>query len=333
MRNTTRLSMLSIVAALVLFTACGSGDSQSAAAGADSASSDGDPVAIVNGREVPRSLFERQLQQQLQAYQAQGMEIDDEQMELFEQQLVDQLIARELVLQDGESRGIAPSDEDIQAELNDIRAQFPDEDGFEEALEQQNLTLEEIERNIAEQFVIEEILESDVLANTGVDETSAREFYEDNPEFFETPDQVRASHILILTQGASDEERAEARETIETVLSELEAGESFEALAREYSEDGTAEEGGDLGFFGAGEMVPEFEQAAFNLDVGETSGIVETQFGYHIVRITDRREAGTQSFEEARPQIEQFLGQEQQQNAFEEYIESLREEAEVEILL
>ncbi len=325
--------MLSIVAALVLFTACGSGDSQSAAAGADSASSDGDPVAIVNGREVPRSLFERQLQQQLQAYQAQGMEIDDEQMELFEQQLVDQLIARELVLQDGESRGIAPSDEDIQAELNDIRAQFPDEDGFEEALEQQNLTLEEIERNIAEQFVIEEILESDVLANTGVDETSAREFYEDNPEFFETPDQVRASHILILTQGASDEERAEARETIETVLSELEAGESFEALAREYSEDGTAEEGGDLGFFGAGEMVPEFEQAAFNLDVGETSGIVETQFGYHIVRITDRREAGTQSFEEARPQIEQFLGQEQQQNAFEEYIESLREEAEVEILL
>ncbi|MFP4509470.1 MAG: peptidylprolyl isomerase [Spirochaetaceae bacterium] len=333
MRNTTRLSMLSIVAALVLFTACGSGDSQSAAAGADSASSDGDPVAIVNGREVPRSLFERQLQQQLQAYQAQGMEIDDEQMELFEQQLVDQLIARELVLQDGESRGIAPSDEDIQAELDDIRAQFPDEDGFEEALEQQNLTLEEIERNIAEQFVIEEILESDVLANTGVDETSAREFYEDNPEFFETPDQVRASHILILTQGASDEERAEARETIETVLSELEAGESFEALAREYSEDGTAEEGGDLGFFGAGEMVPEFEQAAFNLDVGETSGIVETQFGYHIVRITDRREAGTQSFEEARPQIEQFLGQEQQQNAFEEYIESLREEAEVEILL
>lgn len=325
--------MLSIVAALVLFTACGSGDSQSAAAGADSASSDGDPVAIVNGREVPRSLFERQLQQQLQAYQAQGMEIDDEQMELFEQQLVDQLIARELVLQDGESRGIAPSDEDIQAELDDIRAQFPDEDGFEEALEQQNLTLEEIERNIAEQFVIEEILESDVLANTGVDETSAREFYEDNPEFFETPDQVRASHILILTQGASDEERAEARETIETVLSELEAGESFEALAREYSEDGTAEEGGDLGFFGAGEMVPEFEQAAFNLDVGETSGIVETQFGYHIVRITDRREAGTQSFEEARPQIEQFLGQEQQQNAFEEYIESLREEAEVEILL
>lgn len=333
MRNTTRVSLLIVAAVIVFFTACGSGDTQSAAASDEPATSDGDPVAIVNGREVPRSLFERQLQQQLQAYQAQGMEIGEEQMGLLEQQLVDQLIARELVLQDGESRGIAPSEEDIQAELGAIRAQFPDDDAFEAALEQQNLTLEEIERNIAEQIIIEEIIESDVLTNAEVDEAEAREFYQENPEFFETPDQVRASHILILTQGASDDERAEARETIETVLSELEAGESFEALAREYSEDGTAEQGGDLGFFGQGQMVPEFEQAAFDLEVGETSGIVETQFGYHIVRVTDRMEAGTQSFDDVRAQIEQFLGQEQQQNAFDSYIERLREEADVEVLL
>lgn len=333
MRNTTRVSLLIMAAVLVFFTACGSGDTQSAAASDEPTTSDGDPVAVVNGREVPRSLFERQLQQQLQAYQAQGMEVGEEQMDVLEQQLVDQLIARELVLQDGEARGIAPSEEDIQAELDDIRAQFPDDDAFETALEQQNLTLEEIERNIAEQIIIEEIIESDVLTNAEVDEAEAREFYEDNPEFFETPDQVRASHILILTQGASDDERAEARETIETVLSELDAGESFEALAREYSQDGTAEQGGDLGFFGQGQMVPEFEQAAFDLEVGETSGIVETQFGYHIVRVTDRMEAGTQSFDDVRAQIEQFLGQEQQQNAFDSYIERLREEADVEVLL
>lgn len=333
MRNTTRVSLLSIAAVLVFFTACGSGDTQSAAASDEPATSGGDPVAVVNGREVPRSLFERQLQQQLQAYQAQGMEVGEEQMDVLEQQLVDQLIARELVLQDGEARGIAPSEEDIQAEFDAIRAQFPDDEAFEAALEQQNLTLEEIERNIAEQIIIEEIIESDVLTSTEVDEAEAREFYEDNPEFFETPDQVRASHILILTQGASDDERAEARETIETVLSELEAGESFEALAREYSQDGTAEQGGDLGFFGQGQMVPEFEQAAFDLEVGETSGIVETQFGYHIVRVTDRMEAGTQSFDDVRAQIEQFLGQEQQQNAFDSYIERLREEADVEVLL
>lgn len=331
MRTTTRITLFLSAAVLVLFTACGSGDTQASAVSAADATDD--PIAIVNGRGVPRSLFERQLQQQLQMYQAQGMEINAEQQGILEEQLVDQLIARELVLQDGAARGIAPTDEEVQAELDAIRGQFPSEEAFQEALAQQNLTLDEIERNIAEQIIIEEILESDVLAEAMVDEAAAREFYEDNPSFFETPDQVRASHILLLTQGATEDERAEARETIETILSELQDGGDFEALAREYSEDGTAERGGDLGFFGRGQMVPEFEQAAFDLSVGETSGIVETQFGFHIVRVTDRMDAGTQSFDEVRGQIEQFLGQEVQQDAFESYIERLREDAEIEILL
>ncbi len=331
MRTTTRITLFLSAAVLVLFTACGSGDTQASVASAADATDD--PIAIVNGRGVPRSLFERQLQQQLQMYQAQGMEINAEQQGILEEQLVDQLIARELVLQDGAARGIAPTDEEVQTELDAIRGQFPSEEAFQDALGQQNLTLEEIERNIAEQIIIEEILESDVLAEARVDEAAAREFYEDNPSFFETPDQVRASHILLLTQGATEDERADARETIETILSELQDGGDFEALAREYSEDGTAERGGDLGFFGRGQMVPEFEQAAFDLSVGETSGIVETQFGFHIVRVTDRMDAGTQSFDEVRSQIEQFLGQEVQQNAFESYIERLRQDAEIEILL
>ena len=331
MRTTTRITLFLSAAVLVLFTACGSGDTQASVASAADATDD--PIAIVNGRGVPRSLFERQLQQQLQMYQAQGMEINAEQQGILEEQLVDQLIARELVLQDGAARGIAPTDEEVQTELDAIRGQFPSEEAFQDALGQQNLTLEEIERNIAEQIIIEEILESDVLAEARVDEAAAREFYEDNPSFFETPDQVRASHILLLTQGATEDERADARETIETILSELQDGGDFEALAREYSEDGTAERGGDLGFFGRGQMVPEFEQAAFDLSVGETSGIVETQFGFHIVRVTDRMDAGTQSFDEVRSQIEQFLGQEAQQNAFESYIERLRQDAEIEILL
>lgn len=331
MRNRTRITLFSILSVLLFLAACGSGDSQ--AASLPPVESDGNPVAVVNGREVSRSLFERQLQQQMQMYQAQGMQINAEQQAMLEEQLVDQLIARELVLQDGAARGIAPSAEDVQAELDAIRAQFPSEEAFEEALAQQNLTLAEIERNIAEQIIIEEILESDVLADARVDEAAAREFYDENPSFFETPDQVRASHILVLTQGATDDERAEARETIEMILGRLQDGESFEELAQQYSEDGTAQRGGDLGFFGRGQMVGEFEQAAFNLDVGQTSGIVETQFGYHIVRVTDRMDAGIQSFDEVQGQIEQFLGQEQQQNAFESYIERLREAADIEILL
>lgn len=314
----------------VTFTAC-AGDSDNEDS-ADAQNSE-NVVAVVNGNEISREAFDQQLEAQMQQYQAQGMEIDEDQRSAIEEQLLDQLVARELLLQDGEERGIAPDEDDIEAQLEQIRSQFPSEDAFEEALEQQNLTLEEIESDIAEQMIIEEILESDVLSDSDIGEDAAREFYDENPDLFETPPQVRASHILVLTQNLEEDEQAEAREKIETVQDELEAGGDFAELAREYSDDGTAEDGGDLGFFSEGQMVPEFEEVAFDLDVGETSDIVETQFGYHIIQKTDERESGTQDFEEAQGQIEEFLGQQEQQELFETYVDALREEAEIETFL
>ncbi|MFW5995181.1 MAG: peptidylprolyl isomerase [Spirochaetia bacterium] len=315
------------IALSITVTACANDGDNGEASDAQSSE---DVVAVVNGSEISRETFDQQLEAQMQQSQAQGMEIDEDQRSGIEEQLLDQLISRELLLQDGEERGIAPDEDDIEEELEQIRSQFPSEEAFEEALEQQNLTLEEIEGNIAEQMIIEEILESDVLTDSDIDEDAAQEFYDENPELFETPPQVRASHILVLTQDLDEDEQAEAREEIETVQERLESGEDFADLAQEYSDDGTAEDGGDLGFFSEGQMVPEFEEAAFDLEVGEVSDIVETQFGYHIIRKTDEREAGTQDFEEARGQIEQFLGQQEQQEMFDSYVDSLREEAEIE---
>ena len=319
-------AFLFLLSAVAVVTACGSGN----ASGHENSD---DVVAIVNGVEITRSVFERQLEAQMQQYQAQGMQIDDEQRSEIEEQLLDQLIARELILQDGRDRGIAPSEEDVAAQLEQIKAQFPSEEAFEEALAQQNLTLEEIESDIAEQMVIEEILQGDVLRDTEVGEEAAREFYDDNPELFETPPQVRASHILVLTQNMDESEREEARDRIEDIRRRIDEGEDFAELAREYSEDGTAQDGGDLGFFSQGQMVPEFEEVAFDLEVGEMSDIVETQFGYHIIHKTDESDEGVQSFEEALPQIEQFLGQQEQQELFRNYIDELRDQADVEVLL
>ncbi|MFP4643143.1 MAG: peptidylprolyl isomerase [Spirochaetales bacterium] len=326
--NTVSRGMLALALAAIVALAGCSGEESGAS------SEDGeDVVAVVNGSEISRSTFEEQMQAQMQQYQAQGGEIDEEQRGTLEEQLLDQLIARELLLQDGEDRGIAPSDDEISTQLDQIRSQFPSEEAFEEALEEQNLTLDEIESDIAEQIIIEEILQGDVLADAGVGEDAAREFYDENPELFETPPQIRASHILVMTQGMDETERDEARSEIEGVQEQLEEGADFAELAREHSDDGTAEEGGDLGFFSEGQMVPEFEEAAFDLETGETSDIVETQFGYHLIQKTDESEEGVQDFEEALPQIEQFLGQQEQQELFEAYIDELREEAEVETFM
>ena len=130
-------------------------------------------------------------------------------------------------------------------------------------------------------------------------------FYNDNISQYQTPEEVRASHILLNTAGKDE---AEVRAQAEDLLTQLEAGADFAMLATEFSEDAsTAANGGDLDYFGRGRMVPEFETAAFALEPGQTSGIVQSQFGFHIIRAVDKKPAVTQSFEDTRPQIEDLL--------------------------
>jgi peptidyl-prolyl cis-trans isomerase D len=130
-------------------------------------------------------------------------------------------------------------------------------------------------------------------------------YYNDNVSQYQTPEQIRASHILLNT-GGKDE--ATVRTQAEDLLAQLEAGADFAMLATTHSEDtGTAINGGDLDYFGRGRMVPEFETAAFALEVGQTSGIVQTQYGFHIIRIVDKNPAITQPFDDVRSQIEDVL--------------------------
>jgi len=130
-------------------------------------------------------------------------------------------------------------------------------------------------------------------------------YYNGNITQYQTPEEIRASHILLNTEG---QDEATVRAQAEDLLAQLEAGADFATLATTHSEDpGTADNGGDLDYFGRGRMVPEFETAAFALDVGQTSGIVQTQYGFHIVRVVDKKPATTQPFDEVSPQIEDIL--------------------------
>ena len=130
-------------------------------------------------------------------------------------------------------------------------------------------------------------------------------YYNENISQYQTPEQIRASHILLNTEG---QDEATVRAQGEDLLAELEDGADFAALATEHSEDpGSAANGGDLDYFGRGQMVPEFETAAFALDIGETSGLVQTQYGFHIIRVVDKNAATTQPFDDVRPQIEDLL--------------------------
>ncbi len=131
-----------------------------------------------------------------------------------------------------------------------------------------------------------------------VSEAELRRYYEQNLQTYQLPERVRAAHVLFKTQGKTPEETEKIRAKAAGVLNEARKGADFAELARKYSEDGSAASGGDLGFFARGQMVPEFEKAAFTLAAGTVSDLVKTEYGFHIIKVFEKQVAQTQKFEE-----------------------------------
>ncbi|MEF9475540.1 MAG: peptidylprolyl isomerase [Candidatus Mariimomonas ferrooxydans] len=165
--------------------------------------------------------------------------------------------------------------------------------------------------------LISTLLKNEIEGKAKVDAKEVRDFYDEKQNEFMTGPEVKASHILVNTETEAED-----------VLKRIQKGEDFSKLAVELTIDkGTAKNGGDLGFFGSGRMVPEFEKAAFGLKPGEVSSPVKTKFGYHIIKITDKKEGKPRDFEEVKTSIEKRLSAEKQRTVFDSYIEKLKEKA------
>ena len=293
-----------------------------------------DAVARVNGELVSRDEFEGVVESNIARYEAQsGESFNAQQRPQLERQVLDGLITRTILEQEAEQLDISVGDERFSETLDQFKQQFPDEQGYQTALDQQGFTEEEFETELRRQMVIEELIRSQVYDQVAVSEQEMRTFYDDNPQYFQQDDQVAARHIIFTTEGVEESERAALQEELEEIRQEIEDGADFGEMAREHSQGPSAPNGGDLGTFGRGQMVPEFEQAAFELEVGELSQVIETQFGYHILQVTERVPAQTQSYEEAEERIRQFLTEEERNQGAQEYVAELREESEVEELI
>ncbi|MDA8105533.1 MAG: peptidylprolyl isomerase [Nitrospiraceae bacterium] len=182
-------------------------------------------------------------------------------------------------------------------------------------------------------FTSREYLAQVVTKNITVSDRDILDYYTANKEKFAVPEQVRARHILVkVSPKATDEEKKKAREKIEALRERALKGEDFAALAEEYTDDpGTKKRGGDTGYFSRGKMVKPFEEAAFSLKPGEISNIVETRFGYHIIKVEDHKAAGTMSLDEAKKSIEEYLVSELKNKKALEFIQKVEEKAKMEI--
>jgi peptidyl-prolyl cis-trans isomerase C/foldase protein PrsA len=173
-------------------------------------------------------------------------------------------------------------------------------------------------------------LQQEVVDGVVITEEEVENYYEENKSKFKRPARVKARHILVTTDDKTDQEaKAKAKE----VLNKLKEGADFATLAKEYSEGPSAENGGDLGYFSKGQMVPAFEQAAFSLQVDEISEPVKTKFGYHIIKVEDKQEAEIVSLADAKEKIKNLLTQQAQQAKWNSFVKGLKEDTKVDIRL
>jgi peptidyl-prolyl cis-trans isomerase C len=245
------------------------------------------------------------------------------------------MIGYKLLIQEAAARKIVVPDADIEAQIAQIRGQFPNQQQFEQAMAAQKMTLQDIRDDARREISVEKLVEGEIAAKIDVKPEAVNDFYQKNQDKFQQGESVRASHILItVPQGADAIAKAAAKAKAEGILKDLKAGKDFAAAAKENSQDpGSAVQGGDLGFFQKGQMVPPFEQAAFTLKPGQLSDLVETQFGYHIIKVAEKKEARVVPLDEAKPQIEQYLKEQNRHAETETFVNALKAKAKIEILI
>lgn len=288
----------------------------------------GDTAASVNGVAISRAQFDNALAYQQEVAALRGVSITDAQLPTLKYQVLENLISQELLYQESQRYGISVDESEIDKtyEERKQKANFETDAAFEEALKQSNKSVASYREEIKQGLAIDRFVQAKFTDQTVVTDTEAKQYYDSNPSYFQEPEQVRVSHIMI--RAASDAEQSEkdsARSKIEAVKKRLEAGEDFASVAGEVSEDANSKSnGGDLGYLSKGQTPQSFEDTAFALKRDETSDIVETGSGYHILKLTDHKDARTVGFEESKSDIVSLLKNSKVNNSVDSYIVELK---------
>jgi len=289
-------------------------------------------VAKVNGAPITREELERALKFML-AQNPSKKELTAEEKKKAETAVLEQLISAELLYQAGKKLAIADIDNRVEAQMKQGKAKFPSTEAYDKALKASGLSEKDLKEFARKEIYINNLIEKEIASKVTISDDQAKKFYDENIEKFKQPETVQASHILIgVDAKASAEEKSKAKEKAAALLKRAKAGEDFAALAKSDSTCPSAQQGGNLGFFAKGQMVPAFETAAFSLKPGEISDVVETQFGYHIIKVTDKKPAGTVPLADAKKEIVNYLKIQKIQQDITAFVDKLRKEGKIEIV-
>jgi parvulin-like peptidyl-prolyl isomerase len=292
-----------------------------------------DPVATVDGDKISKAQLDEAFNKAVQMTGVKAADLTSEQKMEGYRQLLDELITEKLVTK--AAAGITVPESEVDAQIAKIKAQFPSEEDFSKQLAQVGQSPEQLSETIKKMLQQQHWLESQIAGKTEVTDEEAKQFYEANKTEFQQPDTVKASHILFLVNKDDSEEIVNQKlEAAKMAEARAKKGEDFMALAKELSEEpGAKESGGDLGFFPKDRMVPEFSEVAFSQKVGDISDPVRTQFGWHVIKVTDKKAAGTVPYDEVKAQLTTYLKAKKQEEAAQTLLKSLRTSAQIESTL
>lgn len=324
MKRESKIFLLTIIFWIMLFTVF-------QAQAAENSDGSGN-VAVVNGTVISQEQFDRNMIPVQEYIEASGNSLSAADLAKVKKTVLEEIIRNELLYQECLKNNVEIDDDEVNKKYESTKSQFSSDAEFQQRLKElknsEELYKSQIKRVLAIQRLINQKFKPTVT------DQEIRKYYDDNPDQFKQKSQVRASHILIsVDSSATKAQRDAARKEIEALLARIKGGEDFAAVAKEKSQCPSSANGGDLGFFSRGETVKPFEDAAFSMKLGEISNIVETQFGYHLIKLTDKRDEKTIGFDEARQEISKVIKKEKIADSYNEFYTDVRDKAEVDIFL
>jgi peptidyl-prolyl cis-trans isomerase C len=299
-----------------------------------------DKVAVtVNGIPIMESEVQHYLDMQykpiLAKYAAQSPQLAAQQEKTFREDVTQNLITRQLLEEQVKLAGIQVTPEELTAEMTSQLSSLNPPRTIEEykkAVEDQGGDFEGIKKVLSDRLKYHKLFDSKFASAAKATEADAKKYYDENVKEFQMPEQVRASHILIRPADPNtdpNQAKAQAKAKAEVLLKKVKDGADFATVAKESSDCPSKVQGGDLGLFSRDKMIKPFADAAFAMKVGQTSDLVETPFGYHIIKVTEHHDPNQVTFEKAKAEVIDQLTQQKMQEAKDQYVKSLRQSAKI----
>jgi len=286
-------------------------------------------VGRVNGQAILRRDFELAVQIHFAGRRPANVRLKE--LQAVREKILDKLIDSELLHQSAVKSSVAVPEADVDAELKRMQQHVGTPDDFAKLLGENQVTEAEFNEQLRRSLRVRRFVDREVVGAVAVTDEEAKRYYDQNPNEMKLPERVRVSQIMVRAPAASSQARAEGRERIEEILKALRAGADFAELARKHSDGPEAKRGGDSGFLlRGGGAPPAIEEIAFRLKPGETSDVLETRLGYHIIRVGEHRPEGPIPFEDAKKTIVAKLTAQEREEKIHVYVAALREKARIE---